>query len=280
LSFCSDAQVEKPGRPVKSMLELSNIEFSYSSPILRNVSFGVGEGELLAVLGPNGSGKSTLLKLVVGILQPGNGVIEISGRRLNELSRREAARIIGYVPQESSTRFPFTTLEFVLQGRFAHGRMIGFESEEDAREATRAMELTETLEFASRKMSELSGGERQRVMLARAIASRPLLLVLDEPVANLDVSHQVKVLELVKRLTAERGLSAVVVTHELNLAAEFATRVLLLKSGTPIAFGPPDEVMTSEKLEKVFEADLLVDRNPVTGAPRITLLRRMTGIRQ
>jgi iron complex transport system ATP-binding protein len=262
------------------MLELSNIEFSYSSPILRNVSVGVGAGELLAVLGPNGSGKSTLLKLLVGILEPDAGVIEVSGRRLDELSRREAARLIGYVPQESSTRFPLTTLEFVLQGRFAHGRMIGFESEDDAREAARAMELTETLEFVSRKMSELSGGERQRVMLARAIAARPLLLVLDEPVANLDVSHQVKVLELVKRLTVERGLAAVVVTHELNLAAEFASRVLLLKSGAPIAFGTPDEVMTPEKLEKVFETDLLVDRNPVTGAPRITLIRRMAGSTQ
>lgn len=183
--------------------------------------------------------------------------------------------MIGYVPQESSTRFPFTSLEFVLQGRFAHGRMIGFESEDDAREAARAMELTETMEFAARKMSELSGGERQRVMLARAIAARPQLLVLDEPVANLDVSHQVKVLEVVKRLTTERGLSAVVVTHELNLAAEFASRVLLLKSGTTIAFGAPEEVMTSEKLEEVFDADLLVDRNPITGAPRITLTRRM-----
>ncbi|HXG92695.1 MAG TPA: ABC transporter ATP-binding protein [Blastocatellia bacterium] len=254
------------------MLQARDIRFSYSGPVLKGVSLDVGGGELLCVLGPNGSGKSTLLKIIVGILDPESGAVSIAGRELSSIKRRERAQLVGYVAQESVVRFPLTALEFVLQGRFAQGRLLGFESERDLREAEWAMRMTETVRFASRLVSELSGGERQRVMLARAIASRPRLLVLDEPVANLDVSHQVKMLDLVRRLTIDESLSAIVVTHELNLAAEFASRVLLLKSGEVVACGAPREVMTEANLETVFDAQLLVDENPSSGAPRITLI--------
>jgi iron complex transport system ATP-binding protein len=163
-------------------------------------------------------------------------------------------------------------MEFVLQGRFAQGRLIGFESEQDIREANRAMELTNTTAFASRLVVELSGGERQRVMLARSLASRPRVLVLDEPVANLDIAHQVRMLDLVRRLTVEGEMSAIVVTHELNLAADFASSALLLKGGELIAFGTPQEVMTEPLLRSVFETDLMVDENPASGSPRVTLI--------
>ncbi|HMG33968.1 MAG TPA: ABC transporter ATP-binding protein [Blastocatellia bacterium] len=254
------------------MLEVRNLSFSYERPVLNDVSFSLGSGELLAVLGPNGSGKSTLLKLIAGIETPGAGVVSMEGRDVSSLSRREAARAIGYVAQESIVRFPLSVLEFVLQGRFAHGRLLGFESEEDERETIRALELTETVEFAERKITELSGGERQRVMIARAIASRPRLLVLDEPVANLDIAHQVKVFQLVKSLVADEAMTAVVVTHELNLAAEFASLAMLLKQGSLVAFASTAEVMHEDLLRSVFEAELHVDRNPITGAPRITPL--------
>ncbi len=253
------------------MIEVREISFSYGQRVLDSVSFEMGEGELLAVLGPNGSGKSTLLKIILRILSPDAGSVSINGRNLKALARREVARLIGYVAQESTVRFPLTALEFVLQGRFAQGRLIGFESEADVREAIRAMELTETDGFATRLVSELSGGERQRVMLARAIASRPRLLVLDEPVANLDISHQVKMLKLVKDLTAAGEMSALVVTHELNLAAEFATRILMLKAGEMLACGEPREVLSETRLRTLFDTDLLVDVNPASGAPRITL---------
>jgi iron complex transport system ATP-binding protein len=256
------------------MLDVSDIRFSYENPVLNGLSFNVGDGELLAILGPNGSGKSTLVKLIVGILDPESGVVSIDGRDLASMSRRESAQLIGYVAQDSSVRFPLTAFELVLQGRFAQGRLIGFESERDVREAEWAMEVTETSDFAARSLDELSGGERQRVMLARALAVRPKLLVLDEPVANLDVSHQVKMLDLVRRLTIETGITAIVVTHEVNLAADFATSALLLKSGEMIAFGAPKEVMTEELLRGVFETDLMVDLNPASGAPRVTLITR------
>ncbi|PYP87820.1 MAG: hypothetical protein DMF61_09250 [Blastocatellia bacterium AA13] len=254
-----------------SLLRVRDINFSYAGPILQGVSFDAAEADIVAVLGPNGSGKSTLLKTIVGILSPKSGTVSVESRDLAKLSRREAAQLIGYVAQESASMFPLTAMEYVLLGRFAFGKLIGFESDEDVREATRAMELTETYSFKSRPISELSGGERQRVMFARAIASRPRLLVLDEPAANLDIAHQVKMLDLMKRLTQERGMTVVLVTHELNLAAEFATRVLMLKSGRVHAFGEPSQVMTQRKLRELFEANLMVDVNPMSGAPRVTV---------
>ena len=254
------------------MLEVRDIRFNYSDPVLKGISFQVERGEVLGVLGPNGAGKSTLLKILVGLLRPAGGGVWLNGQPLLKLSRRQAARQIGYVPQETSIRFPLTALEFVLQGRFAQGRLIGFESSEDLAEAERAMALTETGSFAARPVGELSGGERQRVMLARALASRPQILILDEPVANLDISHQVKLLDLVRHLAVEEKMAAVVVTHELNLAAEFATRVLLLSSGSMQACGAPEDVMTEANLQSVFGAELLVDANPVSGAPRITIV--------
>lgn len=256
------------------MLQGADITFGYREEVLKGLSFDADAGELLAVLGPNGAGKSTLLKIIVGILKPSHGSVVLDGRKLDSLSRREIACLVGYVPQESSVHFPLTALEFVLQGRFAQGRLVGFESDEDLREATRAMELTEATQFASRLVGELSGGERQRVMLARALAGRPRLLVLDEPVANLDISHQVKVLDLVQSLTKSRKMAAVVVTHELNLAAEFASRVLLLKAGEMLACGPASKVMTEPNLVALFDTGLIVDHSPASGAPRVTLIGR------
>lgn len=259
------------------MLEVLDIRFAYRNAVLQGISFAVERGDLLAVLGPNGAGKSTLLKIIVGLLRPAVGDVRLDGQPLRSLSRRAAAKLIGYVPQEATVRFPLTALEFVLQGRFAHGRLLGFESEEDLREAQRAMQLTETAGFAGRLLNELSGGERQRVMVARALATRPKLLILDEPVANLDIAHQVKLLELVRRLTREEGLAAIVVTHELNLAAEFASRVLLLQAGDLLACGAPAEVMSEANLCALFQANLLVDANPLSGAPRITIIGQTAG---
>ena len=254
------------------MLETHNLEFSYSKPVLKGVSFAASQGELFALLGPNGSGKSTLIKIIVGILRAERGTVSIDGRELASIPRRELAKLVGYVAQESAVRFPLTAMEMVLQGRFAQGRLIGFESERDISEAEWAMQVTETSEYAARPVTELSGGERQRVMLARAIAVRPKILVLDEPVANLDVAHQVKMLELIKRLSVEEKMIAVVVTHELNLAAEFANKVLFLRRGEVIECGPPKTVMTEEVLRGVFETNLIVDDSPISGAPRVTLI--------
>jgi iron complex transport system ATP-binding protein len=260
------------------MLEVRDIYFSYREPLLRGVSFDLHQGELLAVVGPNGAGKSTLLKIVLGMLRATSGAVLLEGVSVEKIPRRKLAQLIGYVPQSVDVRFPLTAMEYVLQGRFAQGRILGFESEEDLREARRAMDLTDSAEFASRLVSELSGGERQRVMLARAIASRPHLLVLDEPVANLDIAHQMQMFDLARRLTAKGEMGAIVVTHELNLAAEFATRLLMLKRGEVRAAGKPSDVIDEKTINDVFDACVLIDKNPATGAPRITLLSQGANI--
>ena len=257
------------------MLSVRDIRFNYARPVLKGVSFDLAAGELLAVVGPNGSGKSTLLKIILGFITPSEGSVMLNGRPLKSISRRDTARIIGYVAQESSVQFPLTVMEFVLQGRFAQGRILGFESDEDVRQATRAMQMTETEQLAGRMVSELSGGERQRVMVARALASHPKLLIFDEPVANLDISHQVKILEMVRNLASQGEISAIIVTHELNLAAEFATGVLMLRSGEMLAFGSPRDVMTETNLRNLFDANLIVDMNPVSGAPRVSISGQM-----
>jgi len=268
------AMMTSPGQePLSPLLSVQGLRFRFGNRhVLDAVSFAVRSGELLALVGPNGSGKTTLLKSLLGILKPTEGTVRLGGRDISSLSRRDIARLVGYVPQDSSVNFPLTALEFVLQGRFAYGRVLGFESDRDVIEAHRAMEMTGTLELAARPVTELSGGERQRVMVARALAGRPRLLLLDEPVANLDISHQIKMLDLVRALTADGETSAVVVTHELNLASEFATTALMLKNGTVLACGAPDRVFTEPSLGALFGAELLVDKNPVSGAPRITLV--------
>jgi ABC-type cobalamin/Fe3+-siderophores transport system ATPase subunit len=168
-------------------------------------------------------------------------------------------------------QFPLTALEFVLQGRFAYGRGFGFEQADDLAAARAALALTDTEEFQDRELNALSGGERQRVFLARALAQQARWLLLDEPTSNLDISHQVAALALLRRLTREQQLGVLLITHELNLAAEFADRVLLLKAGRAIRFGPVAEVMQQQPLEEVFDTSLIVDRNPESGAPRVTI---------
>ncbi len=279
----SESGLPTPDTRLPTLLEVQNVNFKYASSVLNGITFKVESGELLAVLGANGAGKSTLLKSIIGLLQPTSGEVLIEGANLKKIPRKKVARLIGYVPQETSLKFPFTALEFVLQGRFAQGHLIGFESDEDVTEAERALSLTETAHLSERLMNELSGGERQRVMLARALAARPRILVLDEPVANLDISHQVKLFELMQRLTIEEQIAAIVVTHELNLAAEFATRAMLLQAGEILACGKPAEVMTADNLYALFGANLLVDTNPLSGLPRITITgshNRADGLRQ
>jgi iron complex transport system ATP-binding protein len=202
------------------------------------------------------------------------GSVSFEGKTLAHFSRREIAQRISYVPQEATIRFPLTVIEFILQGRFAHIRGLGFESDHDIEAGREAMRLTNTEELSVRRINEISGGERQRVLLARALAQNARLLLLDELTANLDIGYQVSMLELVKRLTQTQKIAAVVVTHELNLAAEFADTVILLRAGEIDALGVPHDVLTEDRLHTLFGAKLMVDENPLSGAPRVTFSAR------
>lgn len=256
------------------MLEARNVSFAYERPVLSDISFSVGSGEILAMIGPNGTGKSTLLKLLNRSLELDSGEILVNGLPVRQMRRAEIARAIGCVGQDTPVRFPLTVVEFILQARFAYLRGLGFESEKDLAAAEWAMRETCTSELANKRIDEISGGERQRVLLARALAAEPTVLLLDELTASLDVAFQMSMMELVYKLVKTREMCAVVVTHELNLAAEFGDRVLALGDGKVAASGTPASVMRDEFLRELFQTSLVVDRNPASGAPRITITRR------
>lgn len=256
------------------MLKAENLCFSYQKSVINNVSIDIKKNELVVLLGPNGSGKSTLMKMLAGLLSPNTGKVFLANRLLTSISRRELAKEVGYVAQETRVEFPLSVFEFILQGRFAYGRGVGFEQEKDFSVVHQAMELTAITEFKARQLNELSGGERQRVFLARALAQKPNLLLLDEPTANLDIAYQVATLKLLSRLTSQEGLTVLLITHEINLASEFADKILLLKDGKIFSQGSPSEVLTKNALENVFETTLLVDKHPNSNTPRITIAGR------
>ena len=275
-----DLAMESPPSPLPSPLShlpspilfrLQNIGFRYDHEILTDINLEVRAGEIVALLGPNGAGKSTLLNLAAGKLQPQTGEIFLQEKPLAEFSRRQVAQQIALVAQASDLQFPLTALEYVVAGRFASTTGIGFDSPADIEIALQALAATDTSQFAARQFNQLSSGEKQRVVLARALAQQPQLLLLDEPTANLDLAHQIALLKLVTQLTRAQQLGALFVTHEINLAAEFADRVALLKDGKIIACGTPNEVMTAEFLQQVFAAPLLVTTHPHSGKPLITL---------
>ncbi|MDD5541909.1 MAG: ABC transporter ATP-binding protein [Acidobacteriia bacterium] len=255
-------------------LEVREVALRQGNFRLSPVSFEGTTGTLTGILGPNGSGKSTLLKIISGYSKPDAGVVHLDGVSIHSMKGRQRARQVAVVAQESALHFPMTVLEYCLMARHPFVEGLQLAGAEDLEIVHQALQMTRAAPFERRWMNELSGGERQRVILARALAQQPRLLLLDEPTINLDVAFQIELLELVDRLTREQGLLVVMVTHELNLASEFAHKVLLLKNGNSLAFGSPAEVMTEERLHQVFDSELLVDQNPVTGACRITPLRK------
>ncbi|MBV9214601.1 MAG: ABC transporter ATP-binding protein [Acidobacteria bacterium] len=252
------------------MLEVNDISVRYDGrDALSGVGLAVREGETVVLLGANGAGKTTLIKAMNGTVPVASGEIVLNGRSLGVLSRREIARSVAVVAQENETRFPVTALEFVLSGRFVYGGPFGWETDEDVSFASQALQECDLAEFETRLMNELSGGERQRVVLARALATNARILLLDEPTANLDLAHQAMMFRLVRK-RCDEGSSAVVITHDLNLAAEFADTVVLLKGGRLIASGAASDVLTAENIKEVFGVDVLLDAHPVTGGVRVT----------
>ncbi len=235
---------------------------------LEATSFQARQGEVVAILGPNASGKSTLLKLIAGTLQPLSGRVLLDGFETVGLEPRTRAQRIAVVQQESPLLFPCRAWEFVLQGRHPYGRTLRFETDTDVTIARNALAQVGAEHLGDRWMDKISGGEKQRVILARALAQQPLLLLLDEPTLHLDIGAQVDLLDTLRRLAAENRYTVVVVTHELNLAGEYADQVVLLQRGKCLRVGPPASVYQRELLEQVFETSLAVDMGP-SGRPRV-----------
>src|ERR1043165_266659 len=255
------------------MLEARDLTISYDHRIaVADLSLTLKPRQVTAIIGPNGAGKSTLLRALNGQVRPSSGTIVLDGQPLERLSRRTISRRIAVVAQEAELRFPVTVLEFVLGGRFAWATNAGWgwETDHDLQIAGAVLRETELTELSGRLMNELSGGERQRALMARALATEAPTLLLDEPTANLDLSHQSTLLTLVRNRCDEHQVAALVVTHDINLAAQFADHILLMKQGKVLDAGPPRAVLTPERLREVFNVTVLVDAHPVTNAPRVT----------
>ena len=258
---------------MQAAIKTEHLEYAYGrAAVLKDISFTVSEGEFFIIIGPNGSGKTTLLKIMSGIHKPQSGSVVINGSGLQTYSRKSLARAVAYVPQMIQTDFPFTVREVVLMGRSPHLGMLGLEAQEDLDLAEEAMGFTEVGHLANRRLSQLSGGECQRVYIARAICQQTNIIILDEPTASLDLAHQVRIMDLMERLKREQGITVVMVSHDINLAAMYGTRVLLLKEGRLLHLGLPQEVMTFETLEDAYGCRLLVDASPIGSFPRITLV--------
>lgn len=247
-------------------------------PALAEVTFEVPPGTFYAVLGPNGSGKSTLMKALLGVRRLDGGTVRLEERPLEAWSRRELARAVGAVPQNEQIAFPLSTRELVGMGRYPHLGPLTPEREEDRAAVRRALEACKVAELASRDVSTLSGGELQRARIARALAQEPRALVLDEPTASLDVRHEMSILELL-RSAADSGITVLLITHGLDVAARFADRMLLLSRGKVAAEGTPAEVMREDVLSRVYEWPIQVRPDPETGSPRVTPLRASRPLR-
>jgi iron complex transport system ATP-binding protein len=256
-----------------SIICAQNIHCRYADkPVIDDMSFALGEAQIVAVIGPNGSGKTTLLKIINATLFPNTGQMLIEGKDTRLWSHQEIARTVAIVPQESPAIFSFFAEEIVLMGRFPHLSSWAFEDKKDYRIVRDAMAKTDSLSFAHRRFNELSAGERQRVLLARALAQEPKILLLDESTVFLDLKHQSQFLSLLRQLNRDDNLTVVFVTHDVNLAGQNADQILLLYNGKKYAIGSPAEVITAANIKEVYDVDVLVDQNPHNGLPRMTLL--------
>lgn len=274
-----------PARPVEEdaraapVFTSRELRFTYADAAeaaIDGVSLRVQRGALYAVIGPNGSGKSTLLKLLLGALHPQRGEVAYAGRSIAAWDRRGLAQEIGAVPQGEELAFPLSVREIVSMGRYPHLGLLRREGPEDREAIAEAMERCDVASFADRPVSAISGGERQRALIARALAQRPKTLVLDEPTVSLDIKHEMSIFELLAQLAAKDGVTVVLVTHHLNLAARYADRLLLLDRGIPVAEGPPSDVLTRQTIERVYEWSVVVGSHPGpgrdAGAPQIVPL--------
>jgi len=255
------------------LLNLNGVECRYgSTKILENVSLSVKAGDLVGILGPNGSGKTTLLKSISRTLKPYKGTILLNEKDIYSLKSVDVAKQMAVVPQDNTISFSFTALEVVLMGRNPHLERFQMETEKDMAIARKAMDLTNTWYLAARPVNELSGGERQRVIIARALAQEPKVLLLDEPLTYLDIINQLEIMDLVKSLCEKEGIIVMAVVHDLNLAARYCNYALLLKDGKVFAAGSLDQVLTSGNIKSVFQVDAIVKKNVVTNSLYITPL--------
>ena len=251
-------------------LKVKDVEFSYGSvPILKDVCIELATSEMLGVVGPNGAGKSTLIRCIDRILAPQKGNILLDERDIKEMRLMELAKKMGYIPQSTSRVFPATVFDTVLMGRRPH---LGWRSsEKDTEKVLEMLQMLNIEEFAMRDINELSGGQQQKVFIARALTQEPDVLLLDEPTSNLDIRHQLEVMDIIKNIVREKGIAAIMAIHDLNLASRYADRIIMMNSGKIFAAGDPVSVLTSDNIKWVYGVEAEVNNN--NGRPYIVPIR-------
>ncbi len=260
---------------VAPAMALDAVSFRYGKqPLLDHLSLQLNHGEVLGVIGPNGSGKSTAVKLLDGTLKPRDGRVLVSGQPRRDFSRKALARRIAIVPQEVRVAFDFTVVELVMMGRAPHVNWLRGDTAADRAAAWAAMEMVGVADVAGRPYRQLSGGEKQRTILAMALAQTPRILLLDEPTNNLDLAHQSAFFELLLRLRDDQGLSILAVVHDVNLAALYCDRVVMLRDGKVVADGAPGDAITPAALRACFGIDVAVTEHPTAGRPQVALMPR------
>ena len=255
-------------------LKIKDVEFSYASvPILKDVCIELAASEMLGVVGPNGAGKSTLLRCIDRILKPQRGSILLDEREIKEMSRMELARKMGYIPQSSAQVFPATVFDTVLMGRRPH---IGWRSnEKDMKKVLETLQMLNIKSFAMRDINELSGGQQQKVFIARALTQEPDVLLLDEPTSNLDIKHQLEVMDIIKNIVREKGIAAIMAIHDLNLASRYADRIVMMNGGEVFDAGDAAAVLTPENIKHVYDVEVEVPNHG--GRPYIVPIRPVRG---
>ena len=252
-------------------LNVKNVAFKYAStPVLEDICMEVAPSEVISICGPNGAGKSTLLRCINRILEPTKGSILLDGLEIRSMSMSETARHIGYVPQANSNVFPLTVFDMVLMGRRPHLGWRG--SDVDIEKVVEVLRLMKLEDLAMRDHNELSGGQRQKVLIARALAQEPEVLLLDEPTSNLDIKHQLEVMEIVRGLVAKKKISVIMAVHDLNLASRYSDKVILMMNGRVVNAGRG--VLTPENIRKVYEVEVEVINNNA-GGPYIVPIKRL-----
>lgn len=242
---------------INLLIEIDNLKFSYNSPNNHNFCLNIqnwklNERNFITLLGPNGSGKSTLLKILMKIIDDYTGSIRLNGKELRTISRKDYAKQVAYVPQSINTLFPYSVYEIVMMGRTPYLNLLGFESKEDRRIVNEVLDLLEISHLKKKGINEISGGELQRVIIAKALAQKPKIILLDEPNAHLDIEHQISIFDLLNKLKEEQNLTILAVSHDLNLAGIYSDEISFIVEGRIIVSGPKQLVFTEENIQHVF----------------------------
>lgn len=252
-------------------LQVNNLKFGYRKDlVIKDVSFNVKKGDFISIIGPNGSGKSTLLKTLNNLYKPDKGKIILEGKEIKTFKKRDLAKKIALVPQDTNIDYDFTVEDIVMMGRHPYKGRFEKENNEDYKIVKEALEMTNTFKLRERPITEISGGERQRVIIAKALAQNPSIILLDEPTSNLDINHQIEILNLLKQLNEERKTTVILVIHDINLAARYSKDIILLNDGKILGKGTPEEVITPKNIEESYNMKVVIEKNKYTNTIYLT----------